>query len=386
MKLIQSAIIFCFFVSTCANGHSAAKFEPERNGDLKNTSSLVKCWEINNENIQSFASDNESILIQDRDGQIISIDKENKQELWRILIGDKSLDSLRIIANRIYIISIETETKNEKENKENKDESNKEGKVLTIRKINSDSGIIEDTTRLFQYDDTEYLITQDSQILSFLRDGQVTLAELFGNKNITWDRSDAVRDKDQFFYQLSGDYYLAVIQNKLVQYKISDGSLVRELVSEKSNISAVLIDDDNSVIWGDVSGKVFYYDSKNGSNKKILRAGGKISWLKEFGNHLIIASDDNFIQNISSKSKKIIWKKRLSGRISLEPGKFGDSIILTTSGENEIYFLDENTGKLVNQIMFGDTEFIEDFQLSGNSLLVLTNRKLYKFQENCSSK
>lgn len=378
-------VAFCCF-NICLAGSVNLATEKKNNDDLKNP--LLKCWEIKDKNIQAFASDNNLLILQDREGQIISIDLDTKQELWKILIGNKNSNTIRILNNKIQIISVENESNDPKsqnsKNDENSENSENSERIISVRKINADSGIIERAYNFTGYENAKYLIVPNSDLMVFINPEKNSfLARLSGEKEIVWDKPFDIKGSETIVYSINADYFVATNGNKINQFRITDGAFIREIVSEKSDISAVLIYK-NSIIWGDSAGKVFLYDPKTESYKKILRAGGKISWIRIFEDKMLIASDDNFVQYVSLGNKRILWKKRLSGRINLDPLESKDSIVLSTTAASEIYFLDKETGKIFNQVSLNNTEFIEAFQLNNKSLLVLTNQGLYKFQENCS--
>lgn len=85
----------------------------------------------------------------------------------------------------------------------------------------------------------------------------------------------------------------------------------------------------------------------------------------------------------SAETDKVLWKKRLSGRVILNPIIFKGLIFVTTSAEPLIYVFDRTDGSLVNQILTGDNSFIKKMEINESGLNVLTTNGLMRFGDDC---
>ena len=136
------------------------------------------------------------------------------------------------------------------------------------------------------------------------------------------------------------------------------------------------------VIAGDERGNV---TSLNGSDKALWRfkSGGGISNVFAAGQQLIATSHDNFVYFLLTSNGDVIWKKRMSGRVS-QIGKVLDRYVLIASFEENSAVLTElSNGKAVGQTVFGEKETLVAPPVSVNGLiLVLTDRAGYAYSLN----
>lgn len=86
----------------------------------------------------------------------------------------------------------------------------------------------------------------------------------------------------------------------------------------------------------------------------------------------------------SSERKKLIWKKRLPGRVSIKPIVINNIIVVTTIAAPELYFFELQEGNLLNRIELKENYLINDIRQSQNAIMILTNNGLLKFSEDCS--
>ncbi len=102
-----------------------------------------------------------------------------------------------------------------------------------------------------------------------------------------------------------------------------------------------------------------------------FRNGAQVSSITFTPKGLLLTSYDNFVYLVSTEKGKLIWKKRLAGRITVEPLVFDNFVAVSSLFDSEVFVLDLSNGKQVNQ--FSLTE--ESLLL--NSPLLLENFLVY---------
>lgn len=136
------------------------------------------------------------------------------------------------------------------------------------------------------------------------------------------------------------------------------------------------------IIAGDERGNV---SSLNGSDKALWRfkSGGEISNVFAAGENLIATSHDNFVYYLLASNGDVIWKKRMSGRVS-QIGKILDRYVLVASvEENSAILTDLSTGKVAGQIVFAEKEDLVHPPFSTNGMIfALTDQAVYAYSLN----
>lgn len=327
---------------------------------------LRQCWEIEDDSIDKIASDNELLIISNKNGEIKRIDKNTASELWKISIGSKTEPIIRINKKEIFLLT-----------QENQDGSDKS---LILRNINEQTGIVKNLTKLGKIN--EELNLQNIESL------------LIPERISQTDKLEVILDKiEQFIKKIGTSSEELIISNSNSQFVLTDGQSIFTLQLNETNQSqtikletdkatAIALNDE-SLFWGDLSGKVFKKDSAN-NPAKILRTGGKISSIQNVGDYLLITSNDNFLYLYSPEKQKTIWKKRLAGRVVVQPKVAESFVVVTTSAAPELTFINLENGKAFNQVILPSETFIKDFQFDERSLFILTNNSLNRFAEDCS--
>jgi len=329
---------------------------------------LQKCWEINNPLIDGFASDNESLIISQTDGNIIRLDKFTSDQIWKTSIGNKGSSIIRLIKDKILIVTLE-----EASNSENR---------LAVRNLDGLSGVVKDLKE-FPGVSKEIDSTDLEKGRIFYLNSKSGIGKLdLENESLDWFSTNYKVNENT---TLSADklYFAFVNDSEITRVKISNESDRQTVKSNSSQIVAVSLAND-SLFWGDDSGKVFQKESNKKTFEKVLRTGGKISSLQHIDNNILITSNDNYLYLYSPKNKRLLWKKRLSGRVTFKPQAQENIVVVTTNAESDLYFVNLENGKTFNQISLPIEAFIRKFQVDGTSLYVQTNLGLIRFSEDCS--
>lgn len=354
------AAVFILFLSN-ANGQ-------ERYAKLDLTRPFVKCWEIKNSGINDFASDNDYALISKSDGNVTLINTRDKTHIWNIPIGNKINSRPFIQEDKIIILSQKT---NESKTTE-----------TYLRLIDLKTGI---TNWIQPIEETESIIpikqNQQKSILTITKNSKILSLNTTSGK-INWNRD--FNNKVEIFSINQHSIHILTKQNKLFHIELSDGTITNQKQLKTKDIS-IISAAETTLYAGNKKGTLYEVTDNSETGEKLLRTGGKISLITQTGKNILIASHDNFIHYYSLHKREITWKKRLPGRISLEPQIIQNTAITTTYAEPEIYFINLTDGTPINQINLEKDSVIRKIQTDLNGILILTNNGLLRYgsSEDC---
>lgn len=347
-------------------------------------SPLTKCWEIENNEIQSFASDNESTLVSLRNGDLIKINNADKTQIWSSSIGNQLETKPYIIKGRS--ISVSHTVKNSPDTGDNKNTNENKKFEIIIRETDQKTGLINWVTKItadensgFAKDAFRLLEDPGSERIFIIQNNEITSINV-QNGSIDWrTESDSNIPASSFVDNNSVYIYNA---RKISIYDKSNGVFIKSIKTHE-DINSLQITE-TTIFSSDNSGKLFETDKKTLKNKRVLRTGGKITYLKGGDKNLLTISEDNFIYNYSNADDQVKWKKRLPGRVTADPFINDKMIVVSTIAEPEIYFFDLAKGTLFNRITLDSGNDIKHFQITGSKVFALTNSGLIKYQKNCS--
>jgi outer membrane protein assembly factor BamB len=137
---------------------------------------------------------------------------------------------------------------------------------------------------------------------------------------------------------------------------------------------------ENNFILGDGKGLLISYNKKLKTQDWKFRNGGEISEITFTRKGLIVTSFDNYIYLISETNGRLLWKKRLSGRLLDKPQVFGNHVIVAANGDSTAAVLELDGGKLVNRVILEkDNYFLGDSMRTGNSIVYATFKGILSF-------
>ncbi len=388
---------------------TAQRFFPQNVPDGNDfTIPFNKCWEYKNAGIERFASDNKRILTSSSFQDIYnnennkSIDSNNKSidsnkknaadfilgsdlkgdvtqissseglQNWTISVGEKSSNTPFIFDRDVFIVS--------KEISERSGEKN-----LAVKKIDPATGITVWTENF--YVGGEYHLLQTAQRLILIIDNlQIYSINKINGKII--DKLNLEGVSEQIIKKDNGQIYILTTDKNLFKINPETGKLKeyrQKKIDLNGSITASNFAEANKfaterILLGTDSGYVLSLDENLKQTKTLFRAGGKINDIIISEKDFIVTSNDNFLYYYSAEKGKIIWKKRLSGRIVLEPKISEGHIFASTVNQFDITIFRISDGKIVNHINFGKDSFIKDFQINNNALYVLNNDGLTKYK------
>ncbi len=134
------------------------------------------------------------------------------------------------------------------------------------------------------------------------------------------------------------------------------GATIADLRSDSALTAATIVDADTAFI-GDERGNVSKIDLPGGQAAWTFKTGGGVSFLRELYGSLYVASNDNFFYRISAQSGRVIWRKRMPGRMIIPPLLLAERAFLPVVGENSVTVVETEKGKVIGRMTLRDEQF-----------------------------
>lgn len=161
------------------------------------------------------------------------------------------------------------------------------------------------------------------------------------------------------------------------------------LVSVRENVSTVEVLDNEKVIYGANQGDLYISEPLTKKKNRILKTGGKITSItsvKGYRESFVIASLDNFVYSISADTGRVLWRRRLPGRITEKPLVAGLSLIFTVIGSNSAFILNSQDGKHIGNIRFENIALNRPILSIDNRYIFQTDNSLVAYSNTGCSK
>ncbi len=349
-----------------------------------------QCWFYKTKlSDNKIASDNESRLyIPISFGKITSIKAASGEKLWESDLGGEIVSDLVVSEENknIYVVTRSPTIDEGGKHPENiageiyvKNGINKFN-VLKLSSLSKNTGVTnwQITLNLKSTANQKvFLSVVDNKVITADQKGEITVVEESGGK-ILWKKKTDL-GSNNFRYFIQNNNLIQISENRilLISLKNSSVTLVKEI---KSVLTAIYLFDNNTLLLGDQKGELFEFDISAKKEVWKSRYGAEVSDITFTPSGFLISSFDNFLYLISPKNGKMIWKKRLEGRLAIEPLIINSTVIVTTVGSSKANILDLSTGRLINQIyVSGDNYFINQPVLTNNLIVFPTAFGLLSF-------
>ena len=328
---------------------------------------LNSCWFYSTNGVTDYkvASDNESNLyIPLLDGKLISINSKNAEKNWAAeLAGDIHSDLLVDRENVYVVIKGQNELSDKDENKTN---------TAILHSLSKPTGITRWQIRFMSLDKVELYDSENNIILIFA-DGTIYSVAKYDGR-INWKKSLGT-EISAFPFIITNEIILGTLSKQITVLSLKDGELI-----ESSKISAsptVIVEDKtgNNLVIGDKKGNLWSLNKKKKTRNWSFRQGAEISNIRLTALGVLVSSFDNFVYLLSEASGKLIWKKRLSGRIAAEPQIKDGNFVLTSIDESEALVIELDSGKVVNKVALKDDNFFTGESIQLKNLFIYTTRK-----------
>lgn len=180
----------------------------------------------------------------------------------------------------------------------------------------------------------------------------------------------------------SGETLIVALTDKIVAFSVQKASVVFQMpiISVVTSLSS----SGNKFFWGDIRGNVYGLTFNKSGKKKLwkFQNGAAVSYVIHTPAGILAASYDNFVYMLSPDSGKLLWKKRMTGRITIRPSVVGNFAAVTSIGSSELSVLDLRDGKIINQILLAENNFLLSSPIPIREFFVLTTPGSINFYSN----
>jgi outer membrane protein assembly factor BamB len=300
---------------------------------------LKKCWESDSTDPTKFiaASDNElQFILATAGGKVDLFETKTGNRIWRSEFGGEIIT--RPIADKNTVFFAVNPVAGTPRTAE-----------TTLRAISIDTGILI-WSKDIPYIEESFLLAAGDEIIVVGHDGSVVSLRKNSGERI-WQ---AATGKN-----LAGDplrnekvVLLPLESQEIVTIAAATGKIENRTKTDRVPTSIILFDD-QTLVWGDKKGHLVAVDFPSGAEKWKFKNGGAVSGVVSTKNGILITSYDNFVY-LMSPGGRVIWKRRLSGRVVSEPVVTDQFAMVTILGEAGVSFIDLENGKTLNKIVDGD--------------------------------
>ena len=335
-----------------------------------------ECWVYPTDKLTDlpFASDNDSNIYSALlDGKLISINGFSGEKRWESDLGGGILSAPLVDAYNIYIAAGNINERILKGWRNND--------TLTLRSINKATGVTQwkaEFTNALLPIEKVYLFSFENYLIFVGDNGDIYSIDKT-NGRIIWKKSFNTKLSSEPFVK-TDRLVLATLSNKVIGLSLYDGRLIENLLFPVPLTTIVESLNENNFILGDGKGLLISYNKKLRTQDWKFRNGGEISEVTFTRKGLIVTSFDNYIYLIAETNGRLLWKKRLSGRLLDKPQVFGNHVIVAANDDSTAAVLELDGGKLVNRVILEKGNyFLGDSMRTGNSIVYATFKGILSF-------
>lgn len=354
------------------------------------------CWKLKYEESlnNTIASDNNSYLLT-VGGAVKSLHSESGEKRWETDLGGEILSTPYIDGENVYIASKVNEHYKAVSNYGSEVSTDGNERNIIIRSLSISSGVTIWQTNLKTNLNPEQIFLHVYKSILLIVDKNGNLNSICKNDGILkWRESLNVKlSAPPYFF--ANKAILGTFEKQLVILNLNEEKTYKKVELDVIPTAIYINNNDGSFIIGDQKGIVLSTKMKKTdyeiSKKEIkeikeknngwkFRLGAAVSNISFTPKGLLITSLDNFAYLISSKEGNLIWKRRLTGRISDKLLVFDNYALLTTIANPIIFVLELSAGKLINEIVLEDEDLLIANPIkSMNKIIVPTSKGLYAF-------
>ena len=298
------------------------------------------CWKTDNPAFFNVASDNVKAFFSfNRDGKIISYNSDGKV-LWNLDIGGKPFGTPVTANDRIYFITGLTDY----------DTDHITGiRSFFINSLDLQSGISIWKVKIQSGRNPQLYIDNDVLYVLYGDEIKTNISRVNRDDGSISETTSFNFGLSDFFIFGRGKLFISTRTASLISISLPDKKVILSL-KESGKIEHGVLAPDGRFIMSDKIGSLYILENTGKIINSKIKFGAKITSLIFQDDRLFVTSNDNFIYALSNDLKKIIWKKRLGGRIVIKPAIIEKSIIVTSQGDNSIYFIRQSDGEVLNRL------------------------------------
>lgn len=344
-------------------------------------------FEIKSYEADKIASDNVVAFIPYQNGDLAALNLKTGENLWSVELGGKIISKPVLSKNGNRDLYIATEVLQESKynaapGKTDKDTNNFVLPVTYLRSLNSSTGLTNWIARIEERQLTEkeiFLYEFQDRVLVVKKNGYAAAYTKISGQ-ILWKLSLETNLSAKPFF--SEDKVILPLENKILGIFTQSGAVYFQYDIFAAS-SSVFLTKDDILIWGNASGNIFALETKTKKQVWKFRNGAEVSFINQVPDGLLITSFDNFVYFLSAKKGKLLWKKRFSGRITIEPLTTNNIAFVSSISDSEVSLLNLSDGKTLNLINL-EAEYYQTSTpvIAENFLIIFTAKGLWSFSNN----
>jgi outer membrane protein assembly factor BamB len=299
---------------------------------------LKKCWtsQLGSAEARSLFSDGSALYAAMSDGRLHALSAEDGSSGWTVEIGGSFVSNIIAANDDLVVIS----------------NSSGDKKQSTIRSISKQTGIVHWRAEV-PFSEKYFLGGARQNEIAAVGSTGVVLGVSLENGSTIWKVDTGEVSAEPSF--LNGLVVVGTSSKRVVVITQPERKISLNLESKWKPTAVALLAGGNLIV-GDERGNIVEYDSAGNTDWK-FKNGASISHLMQTEAGILVASNDNFLYMLTDSRGGVVWKRRLSGRIALEPVVGKDSIFAVTYGDGRGYLLSLHKGKIIDQTADSNKDF-----------------------------
>lgn len=306
---------------------------------------LKKCWvSISDEAATNLlASDNDfRVFLTRAGGKVDALDAKSGKPIWQSDFGGNVVSGLIGDQNNIFFATNPVSVGPSKPTS------------TSLRAISRQTGIIVWTASL-PFSEIIHLGESGGNLFAIGADGLISAVRKTDG-NIAW-QSRLNKNLATAPWFGAGSIVFLLESGEIEIISPADGRTSFQMKTE-SALASIYLAEDNTLFWGDKKGNIAAVDVATKEIRWKLKNGAQISGITPAGKNILVTSYDNFVYLMSPTDGKILWKRRLSGRMAAKPLVTPTVAVIMIVGEPGASFLDIESGKLANRLVFDTDDYI----------------------------
>lgn len=300
---------------------------------------LKKCWTspIDQAAVRKLYSDAATIYAAMSDGKLQAFQAQDGTTAWTVEIGGEFVSNMLAANDHLIIVS---NTSGEK-------------KQSTIRSISKQTGVVHWRAEV-PFSDKYFLGGATPTELAAVGSTGFVIGISLENGAANWKADIAEASAEPSFG--NGTVLVGTASKRIYSVSQTERGRIVLNIETKWKPTAVALLGEGKFVAGDERGNIVAYHS-NGSTDWRFKNGASISHLTPTTDGILAASNDNFLYLLTENRGGVIWKRRLSGRIALEPVVMKESVFAVTYGDGRGYLISMNKGKITDQTETAEKDF-----------------------------
>ena len=302
-------------------------------------SPLKKCWTspVDSAEVRTMLADAGVLYSTGSDGNLRAVRLDDGSQLWTAEIGGDFASNIIAAGNDLIVVS----------------NASGEKKQSSIRSVSKQTGVVRWRAEV-PFSEKYYLGGFERNEIAAIGSTGFAIGVSLENGTTIWKTDLGEVSAAPSFG--NGKVLVGAVSKHIYLISAVERGRILLKVESKWKTTAVALHDDGDFVVGDERGNIVKYGS-NGNTGWKFKNGASISHLTPTDEGILAASNDNFLYMLTNSRGGVIWKRRLSGRIALQPVVMKESIFAVTYGDGRGYLLSTRKGKIVDQTANADKDF-----------------------------